>query len=303
VEKFSSYHLSLILAAVVIASLLNLTRLVSTTAKPLTATTPATSPIEEKEKITTSLPALPAPPASLIEKEESVIPEKPLFQYIEVVDSCGPTFEDGCLHARSGPGENYSIVGQLRKGMTLRVAEVVQGEDDRQWYKIQFDKNILYPKRISGNWYVAADFVLLFFDDGELQLEKGVEIASSTKIIIVDRTKQTLTAYEGEEIFMQESVSTGLRSTPTPRGTFNIYKKTPSRYMQGPLPGVSDQYYDLPGVPWVMYFTSEGGAIHGTYWHDKFGQRWSHGCVNLSYENAQKLYQWADLNTKVVVQN
>lgn len=301
-EKFSSYHLSLILAAIVIASLFNLIRLVSTSAKPLATSTPATNLLPEKENISANLPAPPTSKTSLLKKEESNTPEKPLFQYIEVVDSCGPTFDDGCLHARSGPGENFPIVGQLRKGMTLQVAEIVLGEDGQQWYKIQFDKNILYPKRISGSWYVAADFVLLFFNEGEVQFEKGLN-ASSTKMIIVDRTKQTLTAYEGDEVFMQESVSTGLRSTPTPQGTFSIYKKTPSRYMQGPLPGVSDQYYDLPGVPWVMYFTGQGGAIHGTYWHDKFGQRWSHGCVNLSYENAQKLYQWAPVGTKVIVQN
>ena len=73
--------------------------------------------------------------------------------------------------------------------------------------------------------------------------------------------------------------------------------------MQGPLLGVSDQYYDLPGVPWDLYFTEQGGAIHGAYWHDKFGKRWSHGCVNLPLEEAKKLYEWADVGTPVVVRD
>ena len=73
--------------------------------------------------------------------------------------------------------------------------------------------------------------------------------------------------------------------------------------MQGPLPGISDQYYDLPGVPWDLYFTHEGGAIHGAYWHDKFGERWSHGCVNLPIEKAKELYEWTDLGTTVVVRD
>jgi lipoprotein-anchoring transpeptidase ErfK/SrfK len=91
--------------------------------------------------------------------------------------------------------------------------------------------------------------------------------------------------------------------TPTPRGTFTIYKKTPSRYMQGPLPGISDQYYDLPGVPWTLYFTQEGAAIHGAYWHNNFGQRWSHGCVNVSLTEAETLYRWADVGTQVIVRD
>ena len=38
--------------------------------------------------------------------------------------------------------------------------------------------------------------------------------------------------------------------------------------------------YYLPGVPYVMYFY-QGYGLHGTYWHDNFGQPMSHGCVNL----------------------
>ena len=103
---------------------------------------------------------------------------------------------------------------------------------------------------------------------------------------------------------MDVDISTGLALTPTPRGTFTIFKKTPSRYMQGPLPNLSDQQrYDLPGVPWNLYFTQGGAVIHGAYWHDSFGARYSHGCVNLSPDNARKLYEWADLGTTVIVKD
>ena len=122
-------------------------------------------------------------------------------------------------------------------------------------------------------------------------------------IFVVDISKETLSAYDGDTLFMQEPISTGLELTPTAIGTFSVYMKTPSRYMQGPIPGVSDQAYDLPGVPWDLYFTRDGAAIHGAYWHNHFGEPWSHGCVNLSPPNAKKLYEWADLGTPVIVQN
>ena len=102
---------------------------------------------------------------------------------------------------------------------------------------------------------------------------------------------------------MQAQTSTGLDDTPTPLGTFTIFKKTPSRYMEGPTPGVSEQAYDLPGVPWDLYFTSGGAAIHGAYWHDDFGQQHSHGCVNLPLQDAETLYPWADVGTTVTVTN
>jgi lipoprotein-anchoring transpeptidase ErfK/SrfK len=74
--------------------------------------------------------------------------------------------------------------------------------------------------------------------------------------------------------------------------------------MQGPLPNIKDkQHYDLPGVPWNLYFTEGGAVIHGAYWHKSFGSPYSHGCVNLSPENAHTLYSWADLGTTVVVRD
>jgi lipoprotein-anchoring transpeptidase ErfK/SrfK len=50
--------------------------------------------------------------------------------------------------------------------------------------------------------------------------------------------------------------------------------------------------YELPGVPWVSFFDVNGVAFHGTYWHDNFGYKMSHGCVNMLMEEAKWLYRW-----------
>jgi lipoprotein-anchoring transpeptidase ErfK/SrfK len=50
--------------------------------------------------------------------------------------------------------------------------------------------------------------------------------------------------------------------------------------------------YDLPGVPWVSYITKSGVSFHGTFWHNDFGTPHSHGCLNLSMEDAKWLYLW-----------
>ena len=51
--------------------------------------------------------------------------------------------------------------------------------------------------------------------------------------------------------------------------------------------------YAIEGVPWVQYF-SEGVALHAAFWHDQFGHRHSHGCVNLSPLDAKKVFYWSE---------
>ena len=239
-----------------------------------------------------------------VEKAE-LFPDANLLAYVEITDGCGPYYTTGlCVNMRSGPGTNFSVLGRLRSGVVLQVErQTVTGKDGREWYKIIFDKGIRYPERVSGDWYIAVDptSVRPFQDVGEVDLVKGM-IVPKTKRIVVDISKEMLYAYDGDTLFMQDPVSTGLEFTATPLGTFTVFKKTPSRYMQGPLPGVSDQVYDLPGVPWDLYFTKDGAVVHGAYWHDHFGEPWSHGCVNLAPQEAKKLYDWAPVGITVTIQ-
>jgi hypothetical protein len=232
---------------------------------------------------------------------EIKIEEKKLYTYIEVIDSCDAHFGGACVRVRSGPGTEYSQVSGLRNGVVLKSSGIVEA-NGRKWYKIVFDEWIRYPERVTTDWYVAADFVKEFKLPGAEEYVEGVTPATN-KRIVVDRSEQMLYAYDDDVLFMKQSVSTGLDDMPTPRGTFKIFKKLPSRYMQGPLPGISDDYYDLPGVPWTMYYTEQGGAFHGAYWHNNFGKQWSHGCVNLPGDKAEQLYLWADIGTTVIVRD
>lgn len=225
-----------------------------------------------------------------------------LYPYLEVTAGCGPYYTSGtCINMRSGPGVEYPVVARLRTGIVLKIAETVT-VDGREWYKIEQDSELRYPERVTSDWYVAADVVRLLQDDGDHRLLHAAN-ESTVKNIVIDVSEQTLYAYNGNWLFMEQPISTGLEFTPTPRGTFTVYKMTPSRYMQGPIPGLSDQAYDLPGVPWNLYFTKDGAVIHGAYWHDHFGQLWSHGCVNLPPDKAKELYEWAEVGMTVTVRD
>lgn len=58
--------------------------------------------------------------------------------------------------------------------------------------------------------------------------------------------------------------------------------------------------YDVPNVPYTMYY-HRGYALHGAYWHRKFGTPVSHGCVNLAVNHAKWLFNWAGVGTSVIV--
>lgn len=226
-----------------------------------------------------------------------------LSRYIKVTDSCGAHHEGECLVVRSGPGKEFPVVAKVRNGIVLKISDTIE-KDGITWHKIIFDEWLRYPERLISDWYVSAEYVETLEDIGDLTIWDNDYSTSTNKKIVVDRSDQSLEAYDGDELYLTLSISTGLELTPTPRGTFQVFKKTPSRYMQGPLPGLLDQQvYDLPGVPWNLYFTEGGAVIHGAYWHKSFGQRYSHGCVNVDPNEAKKLYEWADLGTVVVVKD
>jgi lipoprotein-anchoring transpeptidase ErfK/SrfK len=113
------------------------------------------------------------------------------------------------------------------------------------------------------------------------------------KTIVVELGQQTVKAYQDGRLVRMVTVSTGLPGTPTVEGQFKIYQKYLAQTMTGP------NYY-LPEVPYVMYFYG-GYSLHGTYWHNNFGQPMSHGCVNMPTEEAKWFYYWTDIGTTVLV--
>lgn len=123
----------------------------------------------------------------------------------------------------------------------------------------------------------------------------GDTTAKGEKHIYVDLEHQLLSAYDGDTLFMETPVSTG-KWGRTPAGEYTIWVKMRSTRMSG---GSGADYYNLPNVPYVMFFYSptvpkiSGYSFHGAYWHDNFGHPMSHGCVNMRQIDAEKLYNWA----------
>jgi hypothetical protein len=120
------------------------------------------------------------------------------------------------------------------------------------------------------------------------------EVPWDKKRIEVNLSKQSLTAYEYDNIVFKTTISSGIDPNNTHQGRFNIINKLPSELMgEARLSQTVDGYYQLPGIPWTSYFTDDGQAFHGTYWHQNFGTPMSHGCVNMRSSEALWVFRWA----------
>lgn len=127
----------------------------------------------------------------------------------------------------------------------------------------------------------------------------GAEEAGQRKQILVYIDRQVLVALAGEKKVYTFDVVTGVEGKETEAGTYKIFKKH--------LKYTSKTYGSE--MPYTMFFTPDGKAIHGTlapnirsYLHSYVTESvGSHGCVGLSDDAAKVLFDWAPVGTPVVV--
>ncbi len=126
-----------------------------------------------------------------------------------------------------------------------------------------------------------------------LSISQRQVLGSSTdeKWIEIDLSDQKLIAHQGNSIFLESLISSGLFGK-TPPGEYRIWYKTRATKMEGGNRATNTYYY-LPNVPYAIFFKGDFG-IHGTYWHQNFGKPMSHGCVNAPTPIAEKLFYWTD---------
>jgi lipoprotein-anchoring transpeptidase ErfK/SrfK len=151
------------------------------------------------------------------------------------------------------------------------------------WYEI-------YDSELRASFHVSASDMRLIPDD-ELTL-LSPDLPEDRKYIYVDTATQSVTAFEDDQAVLIARCSSGGKGTKTPLGDFETFHKGPTIHMTNDGEAGAGRGYDLPGVPWVSFFTGTGVSFHGTYWHNDYGQPRSHGCVNLLPADAKFLYRW-----------
>lgn len=117
--------------------------------------------------------------------------------------------------------------------------------------------------------------------------------------IEVNLSQQRAYLYENDAVVQSWYISSGLPGHDTDTGHYRIYAQLRSQNMGNPDLTKAPNYY-TPNVPYVSYYNGDE-ALHGAYWHNNFGNRMSHGCVNMPIGAAQFVYGWAPIGTEVWV--
>ncbi len=120
---------------------------------------------------------------------------------------------------------------------------------------------------------------------------RPADVAPDARFIDVDVAEQVLVAWDGPRPVFATLVSTG-KDAPghrTPLGVFPIWAKLATSDMDDLERTDVSRNYSMQAVPWVQYFQQSNG-LHAAFWHDDFGHRHSHGCVNLSPRDARRLF-------------
>jgi hypothetical protein len=158
------------------------------------------------------------------------------------------------------------------------------------------------PRKIGGNlfWQTTEG---RWIKDAHLRVARESaapgDIGPVERWVDVNVSTQTLVAYVGTRPVFATLVSSGKESKVkdkdhrTPRGEWRIREKHVTTTMDGDGTAAGDLPYSIEDVPYVAYF-HRSFALHGAFWHQNYGVRMSHGCVNLAPLDAKYLFFFTD---------
>jgi hypothetical protein len=121
---------------------------------------------------------------------------------------------------------------------------------------------------------LAATLLGAWFCVSPLSAQAGI-------LITIDKATQQMTVDIDGATRWIWPVSTGRRGYETPAGSFRPFRLEEDHY--------SKEWDEAP-MPYSIFFTGDGHAIHGSYETRRLGRRASHGCVRLAPKHAEKLF-------------
>ncbi|NCF69616.1 MAG: L,D-transpeptidase family protein [Chloroflexi bacterium] len=172
-------------------------------------------------------------------------------------------------------GESNPSYAELPRFTFFEIYDAAIGQDDWIWYDIG-----------NGRW-IRQTYVSVV--DASPRPD---EVGPDEFWTEVDLYEQTFAAYEGDRMVYATLISSGLNRWPTREGLFQVWQRFGEYKMSG-AEGKVD-YYFLEDVPYIMYFDQLNSiGLHGTYWHDRYGYKHSHGCVNMPILDAEWTFNWS----------
>jgi hypothetical protein len=139
----------------------------------------------------------------------------------------------------------------------------------------------------------------------------------NSKVVVVSLAEQVIRVYDNGKLVNAFQVTTGQPDLPTPPGTWWVEgKKSPTEFKSDEPPSSPNWYPPTP-INFAMQFHSNGYFLHDSWWRTEYGPgtnfphldpggtqysiHGSHGCVNMSENDAGWLYSFVQLFTHVLI--
>lgn len=204
----------------------------------------------------------------------------------------GETMATYCTELASKHDVSKTRKGQFKTTsgsvISVNVASSGQTVDGNALYESIYDA-------ISKKESATVDAVYSEADD----TETGEYVTYGGNYCEVDLTNQMVYVYKDGQLVVSSQCVTGniSKGYGTPAGVYSIFSRDKDRYLRG------DGYKS-----WVNFFVPFNGGIgfHDASWRSTFGgsiylYSGSHGCINMPYAAAKKLYENVTLGEKVIV--
>lgn len=178
------------------------------------------------------------------------------------------------IHASASP--DSEVVGRVgyHESLLVSATNSVIGSDNQRWFEVVGE---------GPEGWISDHDIRRF-----LPVAPPAPILAGQITVDVDLAQQVLSVWREDVPVFATLISSGKPGDPTPLGLYRIETKWAYSKMES-LASADDPYY-VDAVPWAMYFDGRY-ALHAAYWHDLFGHRLSHGCVNLSPRDAKRVFE------------
>jgi hypothetical protein len=205
------------------------------------------------------------------------------------IESGSVRFVDGSSFAgeKLEPGRPLDVAWVSRKPAKVHdrpQGRVIQRLGRHAVVHIEVTKGA-WSKLVGGGWMKTSELARAKL----ATLPEGV--GPSDRWIDVDIAQQVLVAYAGPTPMFATLVSTGrnTKQSETPLGVHEVWVKLAYSDMDDIDRSDIPKNYSIQDVPWVQFFKGSYG-FHAAFWHNDFGHRRSHGCINLSPTDARYLF-------------
>lgn len=230
-----------------------------------------------------------------------VVDKTMISQWLTVDDKMQVTFNTEKINKYIAQlATKYNTVGTTRTFVSGRGDTVQVEGGDFGWYLNQKDEYAALTANIESGQEVSREpkWSRRGADHGD-QNDYGNTYAE------VDLTTQKFWFFQNGQMIMNCDIVTGKPngSDDTPQGSYDLTYKTKNAVLRGQLLPNGKYSYESPVAFWMPFNNDIG--FHDASWQTRFGGDWylthgSHGCINMKYDDAAKLYDLINETTPII---